>query len=185
MAQNKKTRTRILCYFTILAILFSCSQSSRYKWASFFFDGVPNPDEEKQVEVQADTTKIVRTFKRVQPKLFLHDPYREKSCDVCHEGARSHRLLDRQPGLCYQCHEDFAENYAVIHGPTAGGFCTMCHNPHMTKIEKLLKRSGKQLCLFCHEKGLVLKNEVHEEIEDTNCTECHNPHGGEDQFLLN
>ncbi|NOY60272.1 MAG: hypothetical protein GXO75_15285 [Calditrichaeota bacterium] len=170
--------------------ILACSSGNRYKWLSFFFDDVPNPNAKiaKTDSLQADSSKSAFNARQIRPSkplYIFHAPYQEKACDDCHDLAYSSRLLQPQPQLCYQCHEDFKEQFAVLHGPVASGHCTACHNPHMAKNKKLLKRKGQQLCLYCHELSDILKNDVHQDIDNTDCTECHNPHGGEDEYLLN
>ncbi|MEN8155447.1 MAG: cytochrome c3 family protein, partial [Bacteroidota bacterium] len=81
--------------------------------------------------------------------LFIHHPYREKECALCHNQNRMGSLKEPQPGLCYQCHENFGNKYHFEHGPAAGGHCTECHDPHKSKEEKLLVQTGTDLCLNC------------------------------------
>ena len=183
---------KYIFFFTIIASLFiGCSPEFHYKVLSFFFDGVPDPNKTEITVtndslIQIDSTRIKEISGRVlKPQFIIHPPYREKECAGCHDQNSMGKLLLPQPGLCYQCHEDFNETYSLLHGPVAGGYCTSCHSPHMAKLEKLLLRSGQQLCLHCHNSARIFKNEIHEDIEDTNCTECHNPHGGEDRYILN
>lgn len=180
----------ILCFLCL--VLFSCSspEQSR-KILSFFFDGVPEYDtidadvmmSQEGTESGVDTAVIATTSRR--PEYVLHPPYKERMCTTCHLENSLGQLADRQPGLCYMCHEDFSEKYQYIHGPVAAGYCTECHHPHMSKNEKLLIRTGQDLCLFCHDAQHILKGETHEGIEDTSCTECHNPHGSTDRYLFN
>ncbi|NOX85830.1 MAG: hypothetical protein GXO86_07695 [Chlorobi bacterium] len=121
----------------------------------------------------------------VKSEYIFHPPYQEKECANCHNQGQMGKLLEPLPGLCYQCHESFGDQYQVLHGPVDAGFCTQCHNPHMSKNKFLLIRTGQNLCLNCHLSKDVFKNEAHSDIEDADCTECHNPHGGEDRFILN
>ena len=178
-----------LILIAAIAFIIACSPKSNYKTLSVFFDGVPDPD-------AIDSTAIADSIKQgeasntpiivpVTPQFVFHPPYVEKECANCHDQSQMGKLLEPMPGLCYQCHEDFADQYEVLHGPVGAGFCTECHNPHMNKNEYLLLRTGQQLCLGCHNTEDVLKNEVHSDIEDANCTECHNPHGGDDRFIFN
>jgi predicted CXXCH cytochrome family protein len=176
---------------TILILFGACSSTSRHKILSIFFDGVRNPENHETAildSLKSDSTlaaSIPRRIQSSQPEYVFHPPYREKSCDDCHDLAGASRLLEPEPQLCYGCHDDFKEQYAFLHGPVASGNCTACHNPHMTKNEKLLKRTGQQLCLYCHEIRDVLKNEEHEDLAETDvCTDCHNPHGGDDRYLF-
>jgi predicted CXXCH cytochrome family protein len=94
------------------------------------------------------------------------------------------KLIKNLPELCYQCHEDFSTRFKVLHGPVAGGQCSVCHSPHMSLNADLLVRTGQSQCLHCHESGEIFKTAVHQDNKETNCTECHNPHGGEDRNIL-
>ena len=184
-------RLKRLIYTAVaLMSLVACSPASRYKILSVFFDGVPNPDKETTVvqdSLQLANTNISNARRNLitKPTYVFHPPYRDKDCDDCHERSGSNRLLEPQPELCYDCHDDFSEEFTYQHGPVASGNCTACHNPHLAKNEKLLKRTGQLICLYCHESKQVFANEEHEDLDETDeCTDCHSPHGGEDKFFL-
>ena len=157
---------------------------------SFFFDGVSEPDKEEITTAndslsQSDSMGIIEIAERVlEPQFISHTPYKEKECAGCHDQNTIGRLLQPLPGLCYQCHDDMNETYGFLHGPVGSGNCTQCHSPHLSKLEKLLLRSGQELCLYCHNSARVFKNEKHKDIGDANCTKCHNPHGGENRAIL-
>jgi predicted CXXCH cytochrome family protein len=158
---------------------------------TFFFDGVPAPDSTRNDTIDnsalADNnlSNQVNATPTVFAEYIVHYPYQEKECTSCHDENSKSELIAKQPELCYSCHDDFTSKYKYIHGPVAAGYCTSCHNPHMSKQQKLLTRAGQDVCLFCHDSKSVYKNEVHKDIADAVCTECHNPHGGEDRFILN
>lgn len=178
-----------LFFVVVVAFIYSCSPQSNYKVLSVLFDGVPNPyiaDSIQKEKLKNRTDSVIaQTLRPSKPEFVIHPPYQEKDCAFCHDQKVMGRLLFPMPGLCYQCHENFNDQYSVLHGPVEAGFCTECHNPHLTKNEKLLILIGQELCLKCHDAGDVLKNEAHIDMGDTNCTECHNPHGGDDRFILN
>ena len=183
---NKKLNIFILGIVLVVFICNSCSKDLQYKTLTFFFDGVPDT---AIAFIQKDSLKIKVDSGNVQNNGLnvllsdktIHQPYKEHQCDACHQTGS---LVMPQPGLCYQCHEDFAAKFTFLHGPVSGGYCTECHHPHQGE-RKLLKRKGQELCFYCHEKEQVFANEVHAEIGETMCTECHNPHGGTDKFLFN
>lgn len=170
-------------------IVISCSPKSNYKVLSVIFDGVPDPyladSIAKNDSLQKVEDILFRTLEPEKPQFVFHPPYLEKDCAICHDQNVMGRLLFPMPGLCYQCHENFNDQYVALHGPVDAGFCTECHNPHMNKNENLLIREGQELCFQCHTAEDIFRNETHTDIEDVNCTECHNPHGGEDRFILN
>jgi predicted CXXCH cytochrome family protein len=182
----------IILFFIIVSIFFSCSPKINRKLLTFFFDGVPKSEsdslnsinENGKAEVSSvisDTTLVVR----IKDELCYHDPYKENDCKSCHDINSITEIIKPEPGLCYNCHDDFRSKYKVIHGPAAGGYCTSCHSPHMTKTAKLLIRTGQQLCLYCHDHKMIMENEMHSDIGDADCTTCHNPHGGDDKYLIN
>ncbi|MCF6342569.1 MAG: hypothetical protein L3J31_07180 [Bacteroidales bacterium] len=176
--------------FAVVVFIIACTPRSSYKSLSVFFDGVPNPDVIDSIARADSLSKIAMTKDapardRVRTEYVFHPPYVDKECASCHDQGQMGKLLEPMPGLCYQCHEDFADQFEVLHGPVGGGFCTECHNPHLTKDKHLLVRTGQDLCLGCHNTNDVFSNEVHEDIEDADCTECHNPHGGDDRFIFN
>ncbi|MGD9488432.1 MAG: cytochrome c3 family protein [Calditrichaceae bacterium] len=184
-----RTHITHLFILTVIALLAACHPESRHKVLTTFFDGVPGPEAEQSATVDTVLASVPvagtpASANPVRPKMTVHPVYAEKSCDACHVPEKGNALLDEQPGLCYQCHDDFNDNYEALHGPVGAGFCTECHNPHLSKNEHLLIRNGQELCLFCHQSGDVFKNEAHQDINEVSCLDCHNPHGGEDAYLF-
>ncbi len=183
---------RLNKYIFLLIVVFviiTCSTQKHYKTLSFFFDGVPEPLSDS-LKVQNDTLDIdslhiLALLKQNSiPEIFYHVPFKEKECASCHDQATMGSFIQPQPGLCYQCHDDFNTNYKTLHGPVAAGFCTECHNPHQSKEKYLLLKNGEKLCFTCHDSEEVKENQFHNIAEETNCVNCHNPHGGENQFVL-
>ena len=119
--------------------------------------------------------------------------------------------------LCLLCHDDFSKespgNEGLwIHGPVAGGWCVMCHDPHASPYQSLLlERSIVNICSGCHrvedlvavtpehrqedapggdetgDQDLELKEagEVEKAIRVVeDCTGCHDPHRGSDRRML-
>jgi predicted CXXCH cytochrome family protein len=164
-----------------------CAPESRYKVLSFFFDGVPEP---KPAHVVLDSTnhspKIMTKREMIglhETTLTFHPPFQNKECENCHERRSGNRLVDPLPDLCYNCHDNFSDEYDYVHGPVRGGFCTECHNPHSSMREKLLVRDQKDLCVYCHQSGQILNQEIHEDVTGADCLDCHNPHGGNNRYL--
>ncbi len=166
-----------------------CVTQKNYKILSFFFDGVPDPVQQKTVSEDTlrqenGTVAMQVTSTRNNVQYYYHEGIRDKSCDNCHDPDAGNRLSEPQPVVCYNCHDDFSEQYETVHGPVAGGYCTACHNIHRSQNEHLLKYTSPELCLYCHDSQDVFANEVHEDMEDADCRECHNPHGADGEFLL-
>lgn len=179
-----------LLVFGGLLLLSQCSPHAGKSVLRVFFDGVPEPDSTTIVVVnpegvQPDTSGSAEAIIALAiPENSVHYPYDERDCAACHNEKSLGSMVESQPGLCYICHEDLSEQFNYLHGPVAGGYCTACHDPHMSENQKLLRITGDELCLHCHEKESVLRNEMHEGLEGMLCTDCHNPHGGEDKYIF-
>ncbi|MEI6901122.1 MAG: cytochrome c3 family protein [Bacteroidota bacterium] len=173
-------------FAAFIIITIGCTPKIR----SYFFDGVPMNTDTIQI-VKHDSVihhdsipSLAVTGISTEPPIYYHPPYRNKKCRTCHDPTSAVRLIQEQPELCYNCHDNFSSQYRFMHGPVDGGECTACHAPHQSENPKLLLRTGPALCLFCHDSRLIFKNEKHKESETTDCIECHNPHGGNKAFFL-
>ena len=186
MRSEWHTRFRLVAGALCILVLANCNPDSRRRVLSTFFDGVPPAAADSIMAagiIPADSNMAVAAVTSPQPVVTvrnLHAPFRERSCTGCHERAFSNSLKTPTPQLCYGCHEDFRQEFAFLHGPVAGGYCTQCHNPHQSSNPKLLVMKEDQLCFHCHQPADVYQNEEHEEIEPSECLDCHNPHGGQD-----
>ena len=176
----------------MLQIIVSCSAEQRYKYLTIFFDDVEPPD---TTSIKIDSSKIAvknsvdenkTEPKTVQPEVIeiKHPPAEEDGCNNCHIIEKSYTLVEKQPKLCYNCHDDFSKKYKELHGPLLVGACTACHDPHKSANKPLIKAPGQELCFFCHQKQDVLRNDIHSSIEDNKCWDCHNPHGGADRTFM-
>ncbi|MCL5991340.1 MAG: cytochrome c3 family protein [Bacteroidetes bacterium] len=187
MNKNKINKVIILLILFVLFnfLLTSCSAEKNYETLTFFFDGVPDPNAKPSLTDSNKTTKEQNLKQYVKSEeIFTHPPYGDRACENCHDAKSANRLNASEPGLCYQCHDDFSKNLRYVHGPIASGYCTQCHEPHQGKYKNLLIRDGQKLCYYCHEKNDVLENENHTGIEDTKCWDCHDPHGSNEKHFL-
>jgi len=188
MIVNKRNLTTLLVVIFLLYFP-GCSTTHNYKVLSFFFDGVPEPTHETTFHLNdtingSDADILAQNLIPSLPQTQFHQPYQNKQCNSCHDQGKMGTLKKPMPDLCYQCHENFSENYKVLHGPVGGGQCTMCHSPHMSLNKDLIIRTSQSLCLYCHDSREVLEVSAHQDMKDITCTECHNPHGGADRNLL-
>ena len=173
-----------------ILLLSQCSPYAGKSMLNFFFDGVPESDTAQAKladldEISPDSLGQGGALLALEkPILFVHYPYEERECASCHNEQALGTMVEAQPGLCYTCHEDLSTVYAYLHGPVAGGYCTSCHDPHMSESGKLLRRTGDALCFHCHAQESVEKNEMHQDLEGMFCMDCHNPHGGEDKYIF-
>lgn len=179
-----------LLLISALALFAQCSRHTGKSLLTFFFDGVPEEDSTALVHqdvgaIQGDSSSQVSILPASEfSGMLVHYPYEERECAACHDPSSLGSMLEPQPGLCYMCHEDFSSSYAYLHGPVAGGYCTSCHNPHLSENEHLLRFTGSELCYHCHKEESVLKNEMHMDLDGMECTDCHNVHGGEDKYIF-
>lgn len=137
---------------------------------------------------------------------FTHQPAAQWTCFSCHEvqrGERKYTAPKPDQKVCYPCHNYEVKDWKkkkLMHGPTAVGHCTLCHNPHGSSWPALLKMQTTDLCVNCHEdkatgvhviagfygKGHPVRGVRHPLIPDKEftCAGCHNPHAGNSQNLL-
>ncbi len=197
----------------VLLFIFGCASSSKQKWLTFFFDGVPGskPESDALVGDEVPAPKLDATGNLVIPDesgparvvVSIHPPFENGECIECHASQFSQAMKEPTPGLCFQCHDDFAEQSKVVHQAD----CTSCHQPHDSAKEKLLTRTGRDLCLECHDDPVgnekranepditeflgklpklvttPVKKINHAPVE-SGCMDCHSPHASDTKGLL-
>lgn len=181
----------IIFSFSLAAIILlsACSTQNTYRALSFFFDGVPNPgdadkvvlNDSMQLSLGLDSTLTIA--KNSSPEVYYHLPYLDKECASCHNQGQMGSLNSPEPGLCFQCHRDRAMN-SFQHGPVSSGYCSNCHHPHKSKMEKLLLQDELLLCFGCHESGTIYENIYHNISDEKECGKCHDAHGSNNHSLL-
>ena len=84
----------------------------------------------------ADTCLTAECHATLGRAKYVHAPVAEGDCLVCHgttdqphPGAGSIVLVEEEPGLCFQCHENPAAGMAYLHSAVEEG-CTGCHSQH-------------------------------------------------------
>jgi predicted CXXCH cytochrome family protein len=122
---------------------------------------------------------------------FVHPPFAEKNCELCHAPAKDGKVVLAQSdvkALCVTCHDDKAKliETAKVQHPGAAGDCTDCHNPHASKNPGLPKTDPVSICLGCHtDQAEQEKKAVHHQPAfEQGCAVCHQPHGGTNDHLL-
>jgi predicted CXXCH cytochrome family protein len=88
------------------------------------------------------------------------------------------------PQLCYTCHQEYSALEAWVHGPVATGNCLLCHEPHKTQNEFLLRKPVPGLCYQCHEEQAIRLIKKHAEESYARCIDCHEGHAGTTRGLL-
>jgi predicted CXXCH cytochrome family protein len=175
---------------TLFVIIFSaCSSSSNYETLSMFFDGVPDPNEQKKenqkvVKDTSNNKRQVESLKPAAPKYFLHGPYGAKLCGDCHNVNNGFTLTKKEPQLCYGCHNTYESSPKFPHGPVDAGYCSTCHHPHRSENKHLLVNTGNSLCEKCHNASENIKSEIHINIINEECISCHDPHGNDKQYFI-
>ncbi|RME56473.1 MAG: hypothetical protein D6795_01365 [Deltaproteobacteria bacterium] len=181
-------RVVLLVTFTFLC---RCSAPTRHRVLSFFFDGVPPLSEEEQTDrVEASNSEGTVRGKETPgeevprpSEYILHPPFLDRRCTKCHLD-RFGNQVDRTSKLCFRCHSPQPFEGEVVHAPVANGACVLCHDPHKSKIEHLLKAPERELCAKCHAAEKLAKTKFHIMAEERSCTSCHDPHRSEGPALL-
>ncbi len=194
--------SRVLALLALpLLLLGGCAAETRYRIASFLFDGVPQPAEahgrqprEAQppaapppapgpeaptVAPPAAKPEAGKPPGAAVESGSTHKPYGERSCSSCHDPAASNRLRREGNALCLGCHPAILTGKKVVHSPVSAE-CLLCHRPHSSENVRLLQQPLPDLCLMCHAQAEMLS--VHGEIGQ--CLSCHNPHESDEDKLL-
>ena len=173
-----------LCLAGLTLLTIGCSEQTRYKVISFFFDGMPDPNAPPAADAggvaAAGTSAVTLMVSR-------HQPYSEKNCAACHAkkaGSEELDVISLKPGLCVECHKPVANQYPVMHAPIARGACLWCHTAHESREPLLLRESPPKLCYQCHEQSLLSPETKEHADFRASCLNCHLAHGGPDHRLL-
>lgn len=170
----------------LFLLVASCEEEGRHKVLTFFFDGVP-PLGGVSSPQSADPNGRAAGASPME-NWSVHEPV--KDCTQCH-GQQPRRgfsskvqLVAGVPQLCHQCHDKFAALEGWVHGPVAAGDCLLCHNPHRTRTEALLKKAIPELCYQCHETRAIHLIDKHGQPSHAHCTDCHEGHASKARSLL-
>lgn len=176
-----KVGLKIAKVLLFIALLTACSPEAKLNTLAFFFDGVPVPVTDTMVP-PAGTPELPflaendSSLAMQQTMYSYHEPYQEKHCTACHDENAVGSLVQNEPELCYACHKDFSADNEALHGPVDAGFCSSCHDPHMSQGKSLLILPGNELCSNCHLSEEVRQPLEHADIGRELCITCHDPH---------
>ncbi len=135
---------------------------------------------------------------RGQAYMPSHHPIKEGKmvCTDCHNPHTSAnrwmlRTDERINDLCFKCHADKEGPFVFEHAPVVEN-CVICHEPHGTVANNLLKQNEPFICLQCHHLHFHAGLSAHEgygigkinaiqQVMTTKCTECHSQIHGSNQ----
>ncbi len=188
---TRRARSAVAALACLIAALVppaACSQGTRYRVLSFFFDGVPETGVRlaRQDPSTSTTGAGDVSESQVPPvrRMIAHQPYKEGKCDACHDRASGGLYKTEQQGLCLDCHAAIVKGSLFRHGPVAAGACTACHHHHASPEPKLLLESAATICFRCHMRNDLTETAGHDSTDTPSCLACHDPHGGTDRFFL-
>jgi predicted CXXCH cytochrome family protein len=167
---------RILYAVIILSVflLFTtgCDKYQRYKTLTFFFTGVPHPDEEIQAATTrskrplslAEKAKKRREKERKDIKIFTHGPYGSKQCYQCHATEATTGLSKQE-----KRNTPMPKWSGRMPGRLLGPLKQLCQECHVTKSAE----SAYNRDLW-----------IHGPVSDGMCTLCHSPHQTKYPYML-
>lgn len=179
-----------------LLLLGGCDTATGHKILSTLFDGYPSlPPAEKYctdyvyeimaMEGKESVPEEGEEEGAKKPKnASSHRPYKEKSCNGCHDQTKQNGLIRPARELCFVCHKDFIKG-SQVHGPVAVGECLACHLPHSSANPSLLKASRDEICAVCHRETRLAAG-MHDKVTEKTmaCVDCHDPHYGNARYFL-
>ena len=169
-----------------------CSETTRYRTLSFFFDGVPPPEgmEPRTPEKVAGPwgVPVDPNDPNLPAKFSASRSQEEKKPEAVyyHDLEQSYALITPIPGLCLKCHSDVfpRDSSDWVHGPAATGDCKLCHRGHDAPHRNLLPKPEPDLCWTCHEASRILSRPYHVDTGQQKCSTCHDPHVAGNHLLL-
>ena len=134
-----------------------------------------------------------------------------KDCSGCHTniknrdaphsptGQSAKELAATGVAMCTTCHKPAMFQGKVVHSPIEDGDCMLCHSPHDSPYQGLLKVAPATLCLDCHAEvkkgphviagfsrsGHPLGDDAKSAVDPLRpgkqfyCVSCHEPHRSE------
>ncbi len=93
------------------------------------------------------------TAVRAKTMLPSHHPVREgkMECTSCHDMKGGSTIDSERPNdLCLDCHTQYRGPFVYEHAAVAES-CNLCHDPHGSVANNLLKQNEPFLCLQCHQ----------------------------------
>jgi len=164
----------------VLSVL-ACTVESRYRTLSFFFDGVPAPQERTNAStpppVVADARRLAAPMRHP-----VHRDLEETQCRICHDITRGFEPATEVSMVsCDRCHAEQRLTEGWNHGPVNLGQCLPCHTSgHDSGNPHLLSQPVEELCFYCHDQQEAEENPFHgisAWLRDAaDCFICHNPH---------
>ena len=103
-------------------------------------------------------------------------PEGHMACSDCHDphGARRRiRDLELRQERCVTCHREYRGPYVYAHNASRVDGCVICHSPHGSSNNRLLRQATtQQNCLQCHG-DFPLTHDVTSGAVLFNCLNCH------------
>ena len=181
----------LIMSLAVPCLLSACAEPTRHRILSFFFDGVPKPGEQAEIDAGSregedsqGASPTASSQPTSKPVVYYHAPYRQNRCQACHNIGSGALFREPSEGLCLTCHPDTPGRAKFVHGPVAVNNCTVCHNPHQSDYPKMLQKEPEEICQGCHDRASVSGGEYHADIASRSCLECHDPHGGNNRFFV-
>jgi predicted CXXCH cytochrome family protein len=188
-------RLALVCGFLVGCLIAGCATSPqrRYEILSFFFDGVPTPEERAAAKAAAEAAQAEKEGRTVAGRGSRHQPVVQRRCGVCHglserdAELRSYSGIDwsnieRAWRVCRSCHADdravgrdalIFRKDVWLHGPVGLGLCRSCHTGHRSEFPALLRHeTQEETCRGCHE----ALGERTGSMAALDCVACHDPH---------
>jgi len=163
-----------------------------------------NPGEEEKVGRGAIARSCYPCHTAITEEMYVHGPTAVWSCFYCHRedstvgGGYIFRGEGAEKEVCFECHNGILQtlnNDRIVHGPVAGGTCTLCHSPHGSSQPYMLLNPVVDQCVSCHDKRYLMNHPVpgHPVQGQTDpldpdrpftCVSCHSPHSSNNESLF-
>ncbi len=98
------------------------------------------------------------------------------ACASCHDPHAENDQVEDSTNKCLSCHSNHQGPFVYEHGALDDG-CQVCHEPHGSHTQRMLKMTGNGLCLQCHTQSSfpAVGKKVHSSLLTGGafCYDCH------------
>ena len=114
-----------------------------------------------------------------------HTEWETTDCSRCHIPEKALEVVEEVDEICVSCHASVleADPGRKLHTPVRQGLCVLCHAPHQSPREHLIRPAGEAICYECHDADEI-RSPDHPRVERVDCMLCHAGHSSARPHLL-
>ncbi|NIA06642.1 MAG: hypothetical protein GWP14_03235 [Actinobacteria bacterium] len=133
----------------------------------------------------ADSRSYLRRKQTAKTIQSTHAKWSKNDCTKCHTAQESYELVEDVNTVCLTCHQKVLETVPgqKLHSPVRQEQCVLCHTPHKSSRDHLIRPTAEKICYNCHEPDEI-RTGNHPRVNRVDCLLCHAGHSSAREHLL-